>query len=235
MQAKRLVTSTGFYSQVRSLMIATWTVAWRDLRVELRGRELLPALAQFVILALVVANFAFDLGGQRSLQVGPGVLWLVLIFAGLLTFSRTFVGDKERGSLEVMLLTGTNTAVILLGKSLAAGLGLLLAALFLLPAMTVLLGMPISVGTAVIVLLAVIGMAVLGCLFAALAARTRAPDLLLPILALPFWIPYVVLGVGLVRASLGGLLLLPPLFGLVYLDLLVILVAVVAAPWVLDD
>ena len=80
-------------------------VAGKDLRSEWRGRELLPALAQFIILAVVIANFAFDLDLTTGPRLSPGILWLVLVFAGLVAFGRTFAAEREQASLEAMLLT----------------------------------------------------------------------------------------------------------------------------------
>ena len=103
-------------------------VAAKDLRSEWRGRELLPALAQFIILAVVIANFAFDLDLTSGPRLSPGILWLVLVFAGLVAFGRAFAGEKETGSLDAMLLTPAGATAIFAGKALAAAV--LLAGLF---------------------------------------------------------------------------------------------------------
>lgn len=220
---------------------AALAVAGKDLRTELRGRELLPALAQFVILALVIANFAFDLALVDGPRLSPGILWLVLVFAGLVAFGRTFSSEKEAGTLEAMLLTPAGVSAVFVGKALAAA-GLLVACeAVLLPAMAVFLGSPMSPMVVGTVLLATIGMAALGCLFAALAAQTRARELLLPVLALPVWIPFVVVGGRAVSAAMSGqsLTALPlgsqPLLVLADFDILFLVVASLAARFVLDD
>jgi heme exporter protein B len=216
-------------------------VARKDLRTELRGRELLPALAQFIVLALVIANFAFDLDLVSGPRLSPGILWLVLVFTGLVAFGRTFGAEKESGSLEAMLLTPAGPAAVFAGKALAAAALLAAAELVLLPAMAVFLGSPISVSVVATVLLATIGMAALGSLFAALAAQTRARELLLPVLALPLWIPFVVVGGRAVQAAMSGqsLAALPlagqPLIVLADFDILFVVVASLASRFVLDD
>jgi heme exporter protein B len=216
-------------------------VARKDVRAELRGRELLPALAQFVVLALVIANFAFDLDLVQGPRLSPGILWLVLVFAGLVAFGRAFAGEKETGSLEAMLLTPAGPTAIFAGKALAAAILLAACEAVLLPAMAVFLGSPISPLVVVTVLLATIGMAALGCLFAALAAQTRARELLLPVLALPLWVPFVVVGSRAVQVAMAGHSLMPlplagqPLLILVDFDILFLVVASLAARFVLDD
>jgi heme exporter protein B len=225
---------------VRFLVVA-WAVARKDLRAELRGRELLPALAQFVALALIIANFAFDVDLVQGPRLSPGILWLVLVFAGLVAFGRTFATEKESGSLEALMLTPAGAAAIFTGKALAAAVLLAACEAVLLPAMAVFLGSPVTPLVAATVLLATVGMAALGCLFAALAAQTRARELLLPVLALPIWIPFVVVGGRAVQVAMSGRPVtgLPlagqPLLVLADFDILFLVIATLAARFVLDD
>jgi heme exporter protein B len=216
-------------------------VARKDLLAELRGRELLPALAQFMVLALVIANFAFDVDLVQGPRIAPGVLWLVLVFAGLVAFGRAFAAEKDSGSLEAMLLTPAGPAAIFVGKAAAAALTLMACEAVLLPAMAVFLGSPMSVLVVATVLVATVGMAAVGCLFAALAAQTRARELLLPVLALPIWVPLVIVGGRAVQVAMSGQPLtgLPlagqPLLVLADFDILFVVVACLAARYVLDD
>jgi heme exporter protein B len=222
-------------------LAVTLAVARKDLRSELRGRELLPALAQFVVLALVIANFAFDLSLVEGPRLSPGILWLVLVFAGLVAFGRAFAAERESGSLEAMLLTPAGAAAVFSGKALAAAVLLVACEAVLLPAMAVFLGSPISPLVVATVLLATVGMAAVGCLFAALAAQTRARELLLPVLVLPIWVPFVVVGGRAVQAAMSGqpLSAMPlagqPLLVLADFDILFLVVAALAARFVLDD
>jgi heme exporter protein B len=225
---------------VRFASIA-FAVARKDLRTELRGRELLPALAQFIVLALIIANFAFDLDLVSTARLSPGILWLVLVFAGLVAFGRAFAAEKESGTLEAMTLTPAGASAIFAGKALAAAVLLAACEAVLLPAMAIFLGSPISPAVVATVLVATVGMAALGSLFAALAAQTRARDLLLPVLALPVWVPFVVVGGKAVQAAMSGQSLASmqlasqPLLLLADFDILFLVVACLAARFVFDD
>jgi heme exporter protein B len=211
-------------------------VARKDLRTEWRGRELLPALAQFVALALVIANFAFDLDRTNGPRISPGILWLVLVFAGLVVFGRTFAGEKEQGSLEAMLLTSASPAAIFTGKAVAAGLVLLACEVLLMAGMAVFLGTPLSIAVIAIVLASTVGIAALGSFFAALAAQTRARELLLPVLVLPLWFPFVVIGGRAVQSAMGGGPIgQQPLLVLLDLGILFWIAASLAARFVLDE
>jgi heme exporter protein B len=214
----------------------TAAVARKDLRTELRSRETLPALGQFVVLALLIANFGFDIetGGAR---VAPGVLWLTVTFAGLVAFGRAFASERDQGSLEALLLTPANRAAIFAGKALAAAALLAACEVVLVPALGVFFDAPVlSLPLAATLALATVGMAAVGCLFAALAAQTRARDILLPVLALPLWIPFVVVGGRAVQSALGGAGDLNGALALLLdFDILFVVVASLAAKFVLDD
>jgi heme exporter protein B len=217
------------------LRVAT-AVARKDLRTELRSREMLPALGQFVVLALLIANFGFDVGTGGAL-IAPGVLWLTITFAGLVAFGRTFATERDQASLEPLLLTPASRAAIFAGKAFAAAAVLGACEVVLVPALGVFFNTPVlSLPLAGALVLATIGMAGLGCLFAALAAQTRARDLLLPVLALPLWIPFVIVGGRAVQVALGGGGEVNGALALLLdFDILFVVVASLAAKFVLDD
>jgi len=196
-------------------------IARKDLMSEWRTRELVPALAQFVVLALVIANFGFQIDSHNASAIAPGVLWLALVFAGLL---------------EAMLMTGAQPAAIFAGKALAAGLLLVVCEAVLLPALGLLFGVDVSAGLVGAVLLATIGMAALGCLFAAMVAQLRARELLLPLLTLPLWIPFIVAGGQAVQSAMGGSGAFDQAVKLLLdFDILFVVLTSLAARFVLDD
>ncbi len=221
---------------MKSVAVAL-AVARKDLTSEWRTRELVPALAQFVVLALVIANFGFQFDSRTAPAIAPGVLWMTLVFAGLVAFGRAFAAEREQASLEAMLLTPASPAAIFAGKALAAALLLVLCEAVLLPALALFFNVPLSFEVASTVLLATVGMAVLGCLFAAMVARVRARELLLPLLTLPLWIPFIVIGGQAVQVAMGagtgGTGSATSL--LIDLDILFVVLTSLVARFVLDD
>jgi heme exporter protein B len=221
---------------MRTVAVAL-AVARKDLTSEWRTRELVPALAQFIVLALVIANFGFQFDARTAPAIAPGVLWMTLVFAGLVAFGRAFAAEREQASLEAMLLTPASPSAIFAGKALAAALLLVLCEAVLLPALALFFSVPLSLAVVSAVLLATVGMAVLGCLFAAMVARVRARELLLPLLTLPLWIPFIVIGGQAVQVAMGA-----PSGGagsanslLIDLDILFVVLTSLAARFVLDD
>lgn len=211
-------------------------VARKDLRSEWRTRELVPALAQFVVLALVIANFGFQIDSRNASSIAPGVLWLALVFAGLVAFGRTFAAEREQASLEAMLMTPASPVAIFAGKAIAATALLVLCEAVMLPALSLFFGAPFSIAVVAAVLLATIGMAALGCMFAAMVARIRARELMLPLLTLPLWIPFIVAGGQAVQSAMGGSGNYDQAMALLLdFDILFVVLTSLAARFVLDE
>ena len=211
-------------------------VARKDLLSEWRTRELVPALAQFVILALLIGNFGFQVDSRNANVIAPGILWMALVFAGLVAFGRTFAAEREQSSLEALLMTPASPLAIFAGKAAAAAAMLVLCEAVLLPALALFFGSPISIELITAVLLATVGMSALGVLFAAIVARVRARELLLPLLILPLWIPIVIAGAQAVQSAFG----LPGSYDqaiglLVDFDILFVVLTSLAARFVLDE
>jgi heme exporter protein B len=213
-----------------------FAVARKDLRSEWRTRELVPALAQFIVLALLIGNFGFQIDSRNATSIAPGILWLALVFAGLVAFGRTFAAEREQASLEAMLMTPASPVAIFAGKAAAAAAMLVVCEAVLLPALSLFFGTPFSFDLVTAVLLATIGMAALGVLFAAIAARVRARELLLPLLTLPLWIPIIIAGAQAVQSAFG----LPGSYDeaiglLIDFDILFVVLTSLAARFVLDE
>lgn len=165
----------------------------KDLRIELRGRDTLPAMLLFVVTALVIFHFAIpDAAGDDAAY---GLLWVAIVFTALLGLARAWVPEQEHGVLDGLVLAPCDRSAIWLGKALATLAFLVAAQAVALPAF-VLFFEPLGVAALAGVLLADIGICAVGSLLSAMAAAGRARELLLPLLFLPLAIPLVVGGVG---------------------------------------
>ena len=177
----------------------------KDLRVELRARDTLPAMLLFVLSTLVVFHFA--LPDQTAGDAAYGLLWVAIVFTALLGLSRAWVPEQEHGVLDGLILAPCDRSAIWLGKTIATLAFLLAAQVIALPAFAVFFA-PLDATAIVGVLLADIGIGVVGSLLAAMAAASRARELLLPLLVLPLSIPLIVGGVGAAISPEGGRFLL---------------------------
>ncbi len=168
-------------------------LARKDLGLALRARDTLPAVVLFVLSTLVV--FHFVLPGDSSELAAKGLLWVAIVFTALLGLSRAFAAEREQGVIDGLVLAPSDRSAIWLGKALSVLAFLALAEVVALPAFALFFG---GIGGPMIagVVLADIGIASVGTLLAAMAAASRARELLLPLLFLPLAIPIIVGGVG---------------------------------------
>jgi heme exporter protein B len=173
-------------------------LARKDLILELRARDTLPAMLLFVLSTLVV--FHFVLPSDSSELAAKGLLWVAIVFTALLGLSRAFTAEREQGVIDGLVLATRDRSAIWLGKALSILAFLALAEIVALPAFG-LFFTHVGAGTIAGVVLADIGICAVGTLLAAMATASRARELLLPLIFLPLTIPIVIGGVG---ASVTG-------------------------------
>jgi len=168
-------------------------LARKDLRLELRARNTLPAMLLFVVSTLVIFHFALPTGADEV--AAQGLLWVALVFTALLGLARAWAPEREGGTLDGLVLAPCDRSAIWLGKSAAVFVFLAAIELVALPAFALFFS-PLGVAAVVGVLLANVGICAVGTLLAAMAAASRTRELILPLLFLPLAIPLVVGGVG---------------------------------------
>jgi heme exporter protein B len=168
-------------------------LARKDLLLELRARETLPAMLLFVLATLVA--FRFALPSDASERASIGLLWVAILFTALLGITRAFIPEREQRVLDGLVLSPVDRSAIWLGKVLATLAFLGAAELVALPAFALFFD-GITWSTVAAVVLADIGICAVGAILAAMAAAGRARELLFPVLFLPLSIPILVGGVG---------------------------------------
>jgi heme exporter protein B len=168
-------------------------LARKDILLELRSRDTLPAMLLFVVSTLVVFHFA--LPSDSSDLAAGGLLWVAIVFTALLGLTRAFAAEREQRLLDGLVLAPCDRSAIWLAKGASVMAFLLLAEAVALPAFALFFA-PVDATLVAAVLLADIGIAAVGTLLAAMAAASRARELLLPLLFLPLAIPVIVGGVG---------------------------------------
>ena len=182
-----------------------WAVAAKDLQAELRAKESFSTMVAFGLLAVLVFGLAFDLRVPDAKMVTPGVLWVVILFTGVLGLNRSFGAELDRGSLAALLLAPVDRSAIYFGKVLAHLAFMLLTEAIILPVTLVIFDINVlRLWILVGVLLGTIGYVSVGTLFAALSAGGRARETILPVLLLPVMVPVFVAGVGLTANVLDG-------------------------------
>jgi heme exporter protein B len=183
----------------------------KDLISESRARDVAASVLIFALLVIVIFNFAFEPGAETTKLVAPGILWVAITFAGVLSFNRSFILEKEKGCLEGLKLCPIDHEIIYLGKMLGSLIFLLIIEIIIFPIFSVLFDLPLFMpNVALIAVLATVGFVSVGTLFSALSVNTKAREILLPILFFPVCAPVIIAAVkatGLVLQgeALGGL------------------------------
>jgi heme exporter protein B len=166
----------------------------KELALELRTRESVPAMVLFSVTTYVVFHFGLD-RDTLSGDLAAGVLWVTLLFAAILGVNRLFVAEHEQGGFDGFLLAPVDRTALFVAKAIALFAFLCVVELVAVPAFAVLLLGPSPAQAlpelVLVLLLANAGVAVTGTLVAALAIQTRARDLIVPLLALPLLVPVV--------------------------------------------
>ncbi len=184
-----------------------FALLWKDLQIEFRTKETLASLLMLGLLTLLILSFAFDPMSELRGEAAPAVLWVAVIFAGVLGINRSFLTERENECLHGLLLAPVDRGTIYLAKVAGNVLFMVTAQLIVGPIFVLFFNLPLTLALprlAVVVLLGLIGFAAVGSLFAAISVRTRAREVMLPLLLLPLAVPVLIAGVKASDRILAG-------------------------------
>ncbi|MFZ0413326.1 MAG: heme exporter protein CcmB [Candidatus Acidiferrales bacterium] len=178
----------------------------REVRAEMRTRELLQTTVIFVIIVVTLFNFAFEPNAAEARRFGPGLIWITLLFAGSLMLNPSFAKEQANDTIYALRMAPVTPFAIVLGKTLANLLFLSITETVLVPVFSVLYNVPVLpvLGRlALVLLLGTFGLVVVGTVFSALATQARLRELLLPLLLLPVMIPLLTAAVEATAGLFG--------------------------------
>ena len=174
---------------------AAGAILRKDLTIELRTKESVPAMTLFTVTVYVLFHFGLDRDSLDG-ELASGVLWVTLLLASVIGVSRLFAAEREQGGIDALLLAPVDRTALFVAKAAGLFLYLLVLELVAVPVFGLLLLGP-DLGPALPELLAVlfladVGLAAVGALVSALAAETRARELIAPLLLLPLLVPLLI-------------------------------------------
>jgi len=180
---------------VSSTLKATAALLRKDLILELRTKQTLPAMMIFCTTVFVLFHFGLDRSSLEG-SLAAGVFWVSVLLAAVLGISRLFNYEHEDDGLAAFSLTGASPTALLLSKAVSLWIYLLLLELTALPLFSLLLLKPSPIeSTHLLVLTALLvntGVAAIGTLISALATQTQSRELITAIFTLPLLIPIVI-------------------------------------------
>lgn len=173
-------------------------VVWKDLRVELRTKEILYTMGFFAALVVLIFSLAFTKAdGSPVGEVAGGILWVSVAFAGVLGLSRAFEREREGDTLRALLLAPSSRAALFLGKAIGVAALMAMVEVVVVPLVGLLFDAPVfeNLGWLVLLLvLATTGIAVVGSVFALILGRSRMREVLLPVILYPVVMPCLIAG-----------------------------------------
>jgi heme exporter protein B len=214
----------------------------KDLAIELRTRQSVPAMALFSVTVFVLFHFGLD-RDEIDGSLASGVLWVTLLLATVLAVNRLFAAEREDGALDGILLAPIDRTAVYLAKAAALFLYLVVLEVVALPAFAILLLGPDLTQALpellAVVALADVGLAGVGALVAGLASETRLRDVIVPILLLPLLVPVLIAAANATKP----LLMLDPastdlgkwLGFMALYDMVFVLLAVAVFDFLLED
>jgi heme exporter protein B len=212
----------------------------KDLLLELRRRESLLTMFFFGTLLLFVFHFSFDLAPDRIAEMAPALLWLAFLFTGTLGLAQLFEGERANHCLEALLLSPMDRGAFFVAKTCFNLVLMVLVEIVIIPLFWILFNLPnweLVPDLFLVTLLGTVGFCVLGTLFAAVTLKSRARELLLPLILFPLMVPVILATIRCMEAILRNGELgdaLPWLRLLVGVDVIFLTVGVLIFDWVIE-
>jgi len=178
-------------------------VAWKDLRIELRSREIVYTMVFFGALLVVIYSFAFPHDPRAVRGSVPGMLWVALAFTGTIGLGRAFDRERENDTMRALLLAPVPRLAVFLGKAMSTTVLVLAVAVVCTPLLALFLDAPLFAFPGpliLIVVLGAVGISVTGSVFAATLLKVRSRDVLLPVILYPLLVPLFVAGTSCTAA-----------------------------------
>ena len=182
-------------------------IARKDALSELRGRHATVSTLFFAAIVLLLFGFALGPDSARLAAAAPGLLWLAVVFAGLLAVSRLHLLETDDGALEQLALYPVSRRAIYAGKVLGGFAVMLLLGVLVLGAVGILFAVDIGAAWPALLLavtLGALGVAAVGTFYAGITVRLRAREVMLPLLMLPVLAPLLLAAVKATAAALAG-------------------------------
>lgn len=179
----------------------------KDLRIELKSKEIIATTGLFALLVALLASLSFYLDANRARALAPGVIWIAIAFAGLLAMSRSWAREREGDGFRMLTLAPVPRAGIFLGKAASSFVFLAVVELVLVPFVAMLFHVDLLavLGPLLLLLtLGTLGFVVTGTLFSSLSVKSSARDLMLSIVVFPLVTPALLSAVVATRELFGG-------------------------------
>jgi heme exporter protein B len=190
-----------------SILRQTLTITAKDLRRELRSREVTTTTVFFSVVVMLVFVFSFYRNARTASLIFPGILWVSILFTSTLSLTRSFADERDSGCLRALaLIPGTSTSLYF-GKLLTNLVYIAAFELALVPLLVFSFEIPfftrplahlgaLTAGT--------LGIASVGTFLSAMLVHHRLRDILLPLILYPLLVPVLIASVKATQLTVSG-------------------------------
>ena len=180
-------------------------LAWKDLLSEMRSRETISSMFFFALIVILIFSFSFSMDQQTARELMPGIMWVAVVFTGIIGLGKSFTAELQNDCLENLQMNPIPRGAIYLGKLASNFLFMLIVEFILFPLFVIFFNLDVFEKIPLFVLIlttGTLGVSAVGTLFSAMTVQIRAREVMLPILLLPLIVPVMI---GAVEAT-GGVL-----------------------------
>jgi len=175
---------------MKTWLSTAWVLVWKDMVQEWRSRDVLTSMFAFAVLSLFIFNYALELSPIDRAEIAPGLIWVVMVFAGTLGLNRSFAAEQDQGSFEGLMMAVPELSVIYLAKMITNLLMMFGLAILVIPIYSLLYNQSLfDLRFFGILMLGAWGYSAAGTLISSMTVQTRMRDLLLPVLLFPLLLP----------------------------------------------
>lgn len=195
-----------------SILKTALLIAQKDLYSELKTKQVLATMIIFAGLTILVFSFAFDPSNNTTKAVIPGVIWVIIVFSGILGLNRSFLSEQKNDTMQGLLISPMDASSIYLGKLLANFTMIMVVELIAVPFLFLLFNFKLIGSLPYFILVLLIGsfgFVSIGTFLASLAANSKSSEMLLPLLLFPVTSPILIGAVQATRIILTNIEKLP--------------------------
>ena len=182
-------------------------VVWKDFVTELKTRELFSSMFVFALLVIIIFIFSVNLSLVNAKEIGPGILWVAILFAGTIGLNRSFMLEKENGCLQGLILAPVDRTALYFGKMISNLIFFLIMEAFLLPLFMVFFNVDLVshlLPLLFVIFIGTLGFCSIGTLLSSLSSNLKTREIMLPILLYPLMVPVVIGAVRMTSQVLLG-------------------------------
>ena len=182
-------------------------IVWKDFISEFRTKEMILYMCLFSFLILMIFNFAFGSSLTADREMAAGILWVAFVFSGLTGLGRSFSVERDRGTLQGLMLSPVSPWTVFLAKLISVFVFTTFMEIITVFIFSILYNttvVPVLIPLGLIVVLGTLGFTAIGTVFSAISATTRSRDVLLSILFFPISVPVVIASVKATGIILSG-------------------------------